>query len=80
LDPSDRRLQQAGRLRPFGPHPRLSDGVAARGAHISHSGAQLTHHAAKGVMADEKLLARQSDGFTDRFSYSYHIAVDLRKR
>jgi hypothetical protein len=31
-------------------------------------------------MADEKLLARQSDGFTDRFSYSYHIAVDLRKR
>jgi hypothetical protein len=35
----------------------------ARGAHISHSGAQLTHHAAKGVMADEKLLARQSRGF-----------------
>jgi hypothetical protein len=35
----------------------------ARGAHISHSGAQLTHHAAKGVMADEKLLARQSQRF-----------------
>ena len=35
----------------------------ARGAHISHSGAQLTHHAAKGVMADEKLLARQSRRF-----------------
>ena len=29
-------------------------------------------------MADEKLLARQSRGFTDRFSYSYHIAIDLR--
>jgi hypothetical protein len=48
--------------------------------HVSHSGAQLTHHAAKGAMADEKLLARQSRGFTDRFSYSYHIAIDLRKR
>jgi hypothetical protein len=35
----------------------------ARGAHISHSRAQLTHHAAKGVMADEKLLARQSRRF-----------------
>jgi len=52
----------------------------ARGAHISHSGAQLTHHAAKGVMADKKRWQGRADGFTDRFSYSYHIAIDLRKR
>ena len=31
-------------------------------------------------MADEKRWQGRADGFTDRFSYSYHIAIDLRKR